>query len=564
MQLLRTLVRLIAALIIGSLIPNARAEMAPYELANIDWNAAVKTFVDTNGDILTAVRKLRGYDSEARKVGPAIVGAVMSTELQTINVIASTLRPNVFLAGAPVLLPIDFKRLAGEIIASGQIKNKDGPDSYFAPLGSLAFYPGPYGYRAYFRLKNTSTVVISGSSVFYDLSDVAGGRLPILDSCGTIATNAHKTASNDEAANRQFYTYLREYSRRLGLIDDRRFGTREAAISCLFAGALIEVDILCDAAGDPDCQVRDLARLVFSRLTFIGGSPRSKTNPAVNDPLHKLANSVNSLEYDAANAGRIRLPSYSRPGDLLPGSGVQGGGGSEDFHLYGQLLFPTDLRAAAQTVIYRKDQRCYPGDKDQGHTCLHNGIEIKKAEVGNWRDNFCEDREANRLYTCPDGDGHGHAGQDVWGKNWNKRTAHFPLRAVVDGVAFRRFPDQPAVTISDINGSNIDYIYRHMRPSELTRHGIPSSVPKDVKQGCVLAYADGLESKNNKKTGLRDGNTFYDQTARHLHFEIRIPTRSGFQNVSPYWTLVQAHRFQLTKVLRVEQKDPCGKPFAQR
>jgi hypothetical protein len=556
---------LVAALLIGSLIPNARAAMAPYELANIDWNAAVKTFADANGDILTTIRKLRGYDSEARKVGQtSYVDAAISADLQTINAISSTLRPNVFLAGSPVLLPIDFKRLAGEMIASGQFKNKDGPESYFAPLGSLAFYPGPYGYRAYFRLKNTSNVVISGSSVFYDLSDVVGGRLPKLDSCEAIATNAQKTASNDEAANRQFYAYLLEYSRRLGLIDDKRFGTREAAISCLFAGALVEVDILCDDVGDPACQVRDLARLVFSRLTFIGGSPRSKANPAVNDPLHKLADFVNSLESDAANAGRIKLPSYGRPGDLLPGSGVQGGGGSKDFHLYGQLLFPTDLTAAAQTVIYREDQGCYGGDEDHGQTCLHNGIKITKAEVGSWRDNFCEDREANRLYTCPAGNGNGHAGQDVWGKDWNKRTAKFPVSAVVNGVAFRRFPDQPAVTVSDVNGSNIDYIYRHMRPSELTKHGIPSSVPTDVKQGCVLAYVDRLESKSNEKTGLRDGNTFYVQTARHLHFEIRVPTRSGFENVSPYWTLVQAHRFQLTKVFRAEEKGPCGKPFAQR
>lgn len=27
---------------------------------------------------------------------------------------------------------------------------------------------------------------------------------------------------------------------------------------------------------------------------------------------------------------------------------------------------------------------------------------------------------------------------------------------------------------------------------------------------------------------------------------------------------VRAHRFQLTKVFRVEEKGPCGKPFAQR
>jgi hypothetical protein len=564
MKLLRAPAMLLAMLLIGLSTSNVQAAMAPYEFANIDWNAAVKTFTDADGDILTAIRRLKGYDSRARKVRPPdYVDVAVSADLLTMNAISSTLRPNAFLAGSPVLLPIDFKRLAEEMIASGEFKNKDRPDSYFAPLNSLEFYPGPYGYRAYFRLKKTSSVVISGSSVFYDLSNVVGGRLPKLNSCVAIATNARKTASNDQTANKEFYSYLREYSQRLGLIEDKRFGTHEAAIPCLFAGSLVEVDILCDAEGDPGCQVRDVARLVFSRLTFIGGSPRSKANPAVNDPLRKLADFMNSLESDAANAGRTKLPSYGRPGDLLPGS-VQEGDGSKDYHLYGQLLFPTDLSAAAQTVVYREDQHCYGTDEDHGRTCLHNGKEMTKAKAGIWRDNFCEDREANRLYTCSTANGNGHAGQDVWGTDWNRRNANYPLRAVVDGVAFRRFPDQAAVTISDINGSNIDYIYRHMRPSELTKHGIPSSVPIDVKQGCVLAFVDRFDSKHGKRTGLRDGNTFYDETARHLHFEIRVPTRSGFENVSPYWTLVQAHRFQLTKVFRVEEKGPCGKPFAQR
>jgi hypothetical protein len=538
---------------------NVQAAMAPHELANTDWNAAVTSYKANNGDVLASIRKLRGYDSAAKNVNRAsYIDQVFSADLQTINAISSTLRPNVFRAGSPVLLPIDLKRLINEMITSGEFDNKDRTRSYFGTLGSLAFYPGPYGYRAYFHIKRTSTVMVSGSSVFYKLSGAMSGQLPKIDSCGVITGIAQRASGNDEAADKSFYDdYLRKYGRRLGLIEERLFGEREATIPCLFAGSLVEVHILCDAEGDPDCRVRDIARLVMSRLAFVGGSPRSKANPAINDPLRKLDNLIDSLESDSENAGKTNLPAYAQPGDLLPGSGVKAASGSPDSHIYGHILFPTDVRAAAQTVIFRADQDCAPGDKDLGRSCIHNGFEITKGEVGRWRDNFCEDRDANRLYTCPVGSG--HAGQDVWGGNWNKHPAGHPLWAVVDGVAFRRFPAQPAVTISDVYGSNIDYIYRHMRPSELKKHGVPSSSPTDVRQGCVLAFVDRLNAVTHHKSDLRDGEIYYEPTAPHLHFEIRVPTRSGFQNVSPYWTLVQSHKFQLTKVDTAPVNGPCGR-----
>jgi hypothetical protein len=528
----------------GLLTTESQAAMAPYEFANSDWNAAIRAYKADNGDVLDSVRRLRGYSAIVKNVSRAgYIDQPYSADLQTINAILSTIRPKAHLAGSPVLLPIDAKRLVGDMILSGQFGNKDRTRSYFGSLGSLSFLPGPYGYRAYFRLMKTSTVMVSGSSVFYKLPRGAAEELPELHSCGYIVAKA-RSAGDGAAGDNKFYNeFLAEYGERLELKDEKFFNSREAAIPCLFAGSLIEVHILCDAEGDKDCWVRKVARSIMSMLAFVGGSPRSKGNPRVNDPLRAMDDSLASLQSDSANAGKVKLPDYGRPGDLVARSGVGGEKGSQDFNIYGQILFPTDLSAIAQTVIFRADQSCGP-HTDLGSFCEHNGVRTPKAQVDRWRDNFCEDRDANRLYTCPAGNG--HAGQDIWGKDWNKNPRNHPLWAVVTGVAFRRFPSQPAVTVSDVYGSNIDYIYRHMRPSDLERNGIRRW--KDVKQGCILAFADRLGKKVGHTTKLRDGNSSYEPTTRHLHFEIRVPTISGFRYVSPYWTLVQSHKFRVTKV----------------
>jgi hypothetical protein len=130
---------------------------------------------------------------------------------------------------------------------------------------------------------------------------------------------------------------------------------------------------------------------------------------------------------------------------------------------------------------------------------------------------------------------------------------------VVNGIAFRRFSAQPAVTIVDIYGSNIDYIYRHMRPSELTLNGISPLKPTPVKRGCTLAHADRFNRLVHTRTNLVDNALYYEATEVHLHFEIRVPTRAGFQNVSPYWTIVQSHRFLTTGVDSSRPTDqPCS------
>jgi hypothetical protein len=546
-------------------ISNSLAAMAPYRLADINWYAAIDFVNPIVRDSLGQLRKSKRYAVALAKIGtPTYIAQRFSTDLLAINAIASVILPNIHRAGSPVLLPLDVNQLIYDILTTnGEFTNRRKSGSYFGLAKPVAFFPGQYGYRAYFRIMNSSTVLVAGSSIFYELVGV--GVMPQLTACRAIIDVARSggAGASPEELNRSFFNYLREYAMGLGLIAAHYFRKREAAIPCLFAGSLIEVHILCDEKGDPDCQVQDLARSIIGMLSYAGGSPRPKRRPATNNPMQWANKPNEELADHAAQAGKVKLPAYRLPGDLLPGSGVNGQSGSADFSIYGAILFPTDPRLSAQSVIYRSDAKCLGGiNADTGANCVHKGNEIKKAKIGEWRDNYYENRDDNSLLTCPAGSG--HAGQDIIGQG-NENPGTYPIRAVVDGIAFRRFPVQAAVTISDVSGSNIDYIYRHMRPSDLSEHGIPPGRPITVARGCVLAFVDRFERVVGVKSNLVDNGTYYDETTPHLHFEIRVPTPSGFQNVSPYWTLVQSHKFLSTKAGSTHLTDrSCGSPMAAR
>jgi hypothetical protein len=492
------------------------AAMAPYRLSTIDWTAALNSYRTIQITSLQSLRQLRGYADAIIKSGALtdMEQDASAADLQTINAVSSLIFPNIRWTGTPVLLPVKLAQLIDEMLVSGAFTNQRKARSYFGQLRPIAFYPGPYGYRAYFRLGKTSTVLVIGSSIFYSLP--GANATPQLETCDAIIDHAQfPKDQTDEIANKLFYDYLSAYLTQIGVTAAGYFNNREASIPCLFAGSLVEVHILCDPIGDPDYRVRDTARVIMADLSFAGGSPRPKRKPAINDPARRSDRLLDSLEHSATKTVASQHFEYGYPGDLLFGSGGNGEHGSLDFGIYGAILFPVPLTAAAQTVIYRADQKCMQDhDLDKGVTCIHNGIGIRKAPIGEWRDNFCEDREGGRLLTCPAG--HGHAGQDIWG-DWMTKPGVYPLRAVVDAIAFRRFPAQAAVTLSDVTGSNIDYVYRHMRPSELTRHGIRPAQPVEVKRGCVIAFVDRFERMSEEVTNLTEDGVYYDATPPHLH-----------------------------------------------
>jgi len=521
----------------------SQASMAPYELPPLDWQAAISAYKDLGGNDLEKLRTIKALAPliEKEKASLAVAG-LDNPDLATINAVSSLFRPDISAAGSPVLLPFNFAIVDRDVIDTGSVATPGTPPASFRRLRPLGFYPGPYGYRSYFRLEGTSSVMVSGSSIFYRLP--GDPQLPMLRACRSLIEEARQT---DKISAGDFFKNLRNYGTKIGVVAAEYFGEREAAIPCLFAGALIEVHILCDSYGDPDCKIKDVARDIIASMNFVGGSPRPNDLPGVTDPIHSLAKKIDDLDAALSNADKQSFPSYGEPGDIAPNSGVQGKPGSHDLGLYGSIAFPTDMTAVAQSVVYREDQFCLLGDSNKGAACqTRAGLQIRKIHIGEWRDNFCEARSGNQLPTCPGG--HGHAGQDIWGKGWNSDTTEHPLRAAVDGVAFRRFPAQPAVTVSDVLGANIDYIYRHMRPSMLDSNGIVASTPRMVKRGCTMALVDRLQGVSLAPTKLNDGKISYIATARHLHFEIRVPTQAGFQNVSPYQTVVWAHRIAVSKV----------------
>ncbi|HEV7880403.1 hypothetical protein [Bradyrhizobium sp.] len=517
-------------------ISAAAAQMAPTEPAAIDWKAAIEEYKNQAGDNLAALRNIPSIKEQVAR-GRAVDGLNPDTQqdLATINALIFPIRPKIAFAGSPVLLPFDVRKLSDDFLRTGSSQGAEKSAVYFGKFKSLAFHPGPYGYRAYFGLKNSSTVMVSGSSLFYKIPSI--DPLPPLKPCADFIADARKASSNANARNNSFKD-LEQYERDIGETGAGNFRDIEAAVPCTFAGALVEVNILCDEVGDPDCHVKDLALEIIARLTFVGGAPRGQQTAKVNDPIQRLGKEVNDLANAVKSSGKA-MKIYGDPGDIIPFSGVKGAGGSKDSNVYGPILFPTDMSAVGQTVVYRIHEECQEGETDGGTSCkTPDGFTIAKSAPDEWRDNFCEMRATGTLFTCPEGKG--HAGQDMWGEKWKDSTIKHPLRAALDAIAFRRFPTQPAVTLSDVNGSNIDYIYRHMKPTELDAI-IGTAGPHEVKRGCILAHADRL-MRVEKNGPLSDGNVRFGATAIHLHFEIRVPTRAGYQNVSPYQTIVHAHR----------------------
>jgi len=195
----RTLIFIASCILLSGGPPSATfGGIAAYEYADVKWPDAVSFLTQSVGVALADVRKVSGFANTARKLGPSgSTGEAFSEDLRTINAISATLRPKIQFAGSPVLLPVDMERLANEIVVSKKFANKDKPDSYLGELRSLAFHPGPYGYRAYFQMRKTSTIMISGSSIYFN--PPPGAQWPQLRECAAII-EAAKTAPSASKA----------------------------------------------------------------------------------------------------------------------------------------------------------------------------------------------------------------------------------------------------------------------------------------------------------------------------------------------------------------------------
>jgi len=219
------------------------AGMASYTPAKVNWASAIQRDWSNRSAVISRVRTFAGYNSASGKISTAgYEGQDFAADLVTINAITSTIHPKIHFAGSPVLLPIDIDQLTKGMIETGKLSNKEKVDFYFGTLKGLAFYPGAYGYRAYFRLKKTSTVMISGSSIFYQIP-APEKVLPELQSCESLIMLARKAAQQDEKADEEFFKELGKYDKKIGL-KPAYFGESEATVPCMLEGALVEINIL--------------------------------------------------------------------------------------------------------------------------------------------------------------------------------------------------------------------------------------------------------------------------------------------------------------------------------
>ncbi len=558
---------------LASLTAAHSAPLSPYHLADVDWPAAASATIAADQSTWTQVENIAGFSAKAaalkKHLSNGLHTSPISDDLIAINVVASVIHPNIAEAGSPVLLPVDFGKFTNGLVATGHLEQLGKKRDYFGPLRSTMFEPGALGYRAFYRVGENSTVLVSGSSIFYDLKERT--PFPALRDCS--AWIAEARAGNVSDAD--FARNLKGYEQGNLEARDGYYGVKEAAVPCMFAHALIEISILCNTSDESICSTSLLGRAIFRSLSFVGGAPQPSRVKKLLDGLTARIAAEATLSAQSAKVKTI----YGAPGALIPGT-VYGGsqsGATEDA-IFGLITYPLEISAVAQTVVFREDHGenvCAPGwslvgfsgqcRRDRPYPGTAESPTYTPVIPGVWGDNFCEDRSANVLFSCPAGEG--HAGQDLWGPAWvnYKQNLHcHPLVATVDSIAFRRFEHQPAVTLADVNGLNVDYIYRHVYPNELKAHGIPASGPKPVKQGQVIAFVGNLQeqtggtcSANDKSRDCVNGYK-YDLTAPHLHLEIRVPTKAGFRYAPPYPTLVLAHKaLESGVVKRIEPKDEC-------
>jgi hypothetical protein len=143
-----------------------------------------------------------------------------------------------------------------------------------------------------------------------------------------------------------------------------------------------------------------------------------------------------------------------------------------------------------------------------------------------WRDNFCESRDFF-VGQCPSG--LGHQGQDIrpaWCAQRNEGADRcMPYQhdvvAVADGALLRPPGDMALYLVVNRPGEHVRFRYLHMSPKMLDEAELWSG--REVQAGEVIGKVGNYFR--------RPGGTSY-----HLHFDIQVPTRHGWEFVNPYMT----------------------------
>jgi len=436
--------------------------------------------------------------------------------LARLNAVTEKLLPKIAASSVPVLLPLDTAALLRD---QAQGKAGDG-NTYFADFHAPTFFfPGPSGYDAAFVVQPSDVagrglnfvrpveVQISASAVIYELDGPAvdqGSPVPALEA---------------------------EFPgiRRVLL---------ESRLRYIFTrfGAPYFVSILCSDgerhARHISCREADqIATRFLKALRIAGGAPPAAPAPATPPTIARPERISPDFTYDP-------------PGDLLPGTGMQGHGGRADATVYAAIRFPM-----AHAPAYINSQsfmnwgncdltgliRLGGHGKDAAYRCRVNELRLFNDETRNyaypWRDNFCEHRHYE-VTQCPGG--LGHQGEDIRPNSCKLRNEDADrcepyqdeVVAVRDGVALRTVGNEALYLMVDAPGEHIRFRYLHMNPHMLDSAGLVSG--RVLTEGEVLGPVGDYAA--------REGGTSY-----HLHFNVQVPTRQGWLYVNPYMTLVAAY-----------------------
>jgi hypothetical protein len=435
--------------------------------------------------------------------------------LAALNAAAEKILPNIAASGVPVLLPFDAAAFLRD-----QAQGKAGDaGTYFSDFHApTVFYPGPSGYDAAFQVQPKDTagrgrtsvrpieVQLSASSVIYELDGPAVDQgLPVPE------------LEHDFPGIRRMFL--------------------ESRLRYVFTrfGVPYFVSILCSDGRrytrPISCREADQVALRFVKaLQVVGGAP---AEPATAAPPTIARPDQVSPDF-----------TYDPPGDLLPGTGMQGHVGRADMTVYAAIRFPM-----AHAPAYINSQsfmnwgncdltgivRLGGRGKEEAYRCRVNDIRLFIDETRNyaypWRDNFCEHRYY-LVTQCPGG--LGHQGEDIRPSSCKLRNEDADrcepyqeqVVAVREGMVWRNTGDEALYLTADGPGEHIRFRYLHMNPHMLDLAGMVSG--RTVKEGDELGLVGDY--------GAREGGTTY-----HLHFNMQVPTRQGWLFVNPYMTLVASY-----------------------
>jgi hypothetical protein len=496
-------IALIAALIIALTAGVARADdmQSPrVTFANVDWDAVQSSL---------AKYGLTAEDSGEKDAANAILRLNTATFDRFDNIGSSSV---------PVLLPFDTSMFLADH-AAGLDQAKPTDAYLFGFHTTKFFFPGPSGYDAALTVVPSEVpaladvnfsepveVLISGSSVLYDLGSIPETGIPV-------------------AALEPEFPGIRRL-----LVESR------VRYTFVRYGVPYMVSVLCFDGGSrehmPSCRQADRIVVHFLQsLAVVGGMPQPR--PPAKAPQTVARPAATSPDF-----------TYYGPGQIIQGSGVRGYGGRVDYTVYARIRFPiANAPAYANSQSFMNWGDCdHTGrvsisgsGKDALYHCRVNDKPLVFDESKNyaypWQDNFCEHRWFF-VGQCPAGSG--HQGQDIRPSDCHLRNEgadrcdpyQHDLVAVRDGMVLRRPKQEALVLFVNAPGEHLRFRYLHMSPKLLDEDEMVSG--RVLREGEVVGKLGNYDRRENGTTA-------------HLHFDVQVPTSEGWVFINPYSMLVASY-----------------------